>query len=213
VSKVFTPEIATSRQDIVRAATLLLGERGYQGMSMRLLAQELGMSAPSLYHHFASKAALLFAVLEDNQKEFLGVMAAAIAEAGSDPVRQLTGLVRAHVRFQIERIEYARIYDRTFLGMKPLVQALSDQQRDRMRELQRSHTETVRRILRLGVQAGAFTTDDVTVTAFAIISICDGVISWYRVDGRLGVDAIADRYGELALRLAGAQASSAANLR
>lgn len=209
----FTPEIATSRQDIVRAATLLLGERGYKCMSMRLLAQELGMSAPSLYHHFPSKAALLFAVLEDNQRDFLSAMAAAVAEAGADPVRQLEALVRAHVRFQIEKIEYARVYDRTFLGMGPLVQALSDQQRDRMRELQRSHTENVRRILRSGVQARVFAIGDVTVTAFAIISICDGVISWYRADGRLGVDAIADRYRELALRLAGAQASSAANRR
>ena len=145
----FTPEIATSRQDIVRAATLLLGERGYKCMSMRLLAQELGMSAPSLYHHFPSKAALHFAVLEDNQRDFLSAMAAAVAEAGADPVRQLEALVRAHVRFQIEKIEYARVYDRTFLGMGPLVQALSDQQRDRMRELQRSHTENVRRILLL----------------------------------------------------------------
>jgi AcrR family transcriptional regulator len=56
-------------------------------MSMRLLAQELGMSAPSLYHHFPSKAALLFAVLEDNQNDFLSSMAAAVTAAGGDPVR------------------------------------------------------------------------------------------------------------------------------
>jgi hypothetical protein len=58
-----------------------------------------------------------------------------------------------------------------------------------------------------------FSIDDITVTAFAIISICDGVISWYRAHGRLGVEAIADRYAGLALRLAGVQASSAANRR
>jgi AcrR family transcriptional regulator len=213
MTMVFTAESATSRQDIVRIATLLLGERGYQGMSMRLLAQELGMSAPSLYHHFPSKGALLFAVLEDNQKDFLGAMALAVASAGADPVRQLEALVRAHVRFQIEKIEYARVYDRTFLGMGPLVEALSDQQRDLMRGLQRQHTENVRRILRSGAACGVMAVGDVAVTAFAIISLCDGVIGWYRADGRLGIEEIAQLYADLALKLAGAQASSAANRR
>ena len=209
----FAAEAVTSRRDIVRAATLLLGERGYQGMSMRVLAQELGLSAPSLYHHFPSKAALLFAVLEDNQSDFLSSMAAAVTAAGEDPVRQLQKLVKAHVRFQIEKVEYARVYDRTFLGMGPLVQALSREQRDVMRELQRRHTRTLRRILKAGKDEEVFALDDVVVAAFAIISMCDGVITWYRTGGRLGIAEIAEQYADIALKLAGVQASSAANRR
>jgi hypothetical protein len=122
-------------------------------------------------------------------------------------------LVKAHVRFQIEKIEYARVYDRTFLGMGPLVQALSDEQRDLMRELQRTHTENIRRILRAGADKGLFAVDDLVVAAFAIISLCDGVITWYRAEGRLGIPEIAEHYASLALKLAGVQASSTANRR
>jgi AcrR family transcriptional regulator len=193
----------SGRDVIVRAATLLFGGRGYQGASMRLLAQQLGITAPSLYHHFSSKEALLFAVLEDNQRDFLATTEAAVAEASPEPEGQLAALVASHVRYQIEKIEYARVYDRTFLGMGPLVEFLSDGQRDIMRGLQRRHTENLRRVIEHGVRAGVFAVEDVSIAAFAIISMCDGVITWYRTEGRLTIEATAELYARLALSLAG----------
>lgn len=193
----------SGRDAIVRTATLLFGERGYQGVSMRLLAEQLGITAPSLYHHFSSKEALLFAVLEDNQRDFLVTMEEAVAQAGSDPRRQLATLVASHVRYQIEKIEYARVYDRTFLGMGPLVEFLSDEQRGIMRALQRQHTENLRRVISSGVTAGVFAIEDVSIAAFAIISMCDGVIGWYRADGRLSIEEAAGLYATMALDLVG----------
>lgn len=206
----FRPEQRESGRDaIVRAATLLFGERGYQGASMRLLAEQLGITAPSLYHHFSSKEALLFAVLEDNQRDFLATIEEAVAQAAPDPGRQLAALVASHVRYQIEKIEYARVYDRTFLGMGPLVEFLSDEQRGVMRVLQRRHTENLRRVIQGGVAAGVFAADDVSLAAFAIISMCDGVITWYRSDGRLTVNEVAGRYAAMALDLVGVRSGAA----
>lgn len=198
----------SGRDAIVRTATLLFGGRGYQGVSMRLLAQQLGITAPSLYHHFSSKEALLFAVLEDNQRDFLATTEDAVAKASSEPRGQLAALVASHVRYQIEKIEYARVYDRTFLGMGPLVEFLSDEQRDVMRALQRRHTENLRRIIQQGVAAGEFAVEDVSIAAFAIISMCDGVITWYRAEGRLTIEATADLYASMALGLVGVRSET-----
>jgi TetR/AcrR family tetracycline transcriptional repressor len=57
-------EIRHSQETIVVEALRLLNEEGLEGVSLRRLADRLGIKAPSLYHHFADKSALLAAVVE-----------------------------------------------------------------------------------------------------------------------------------------------------
>jgi AcrR family transcriptional regulator len=45
-------------EEVVHAARELLEERGYDGLRMRLLADRLGIKAPTLYAHFRNKAAV-----------------------------------------------------------------------------------------------------------------------------------------------------------
>ncbi len=45
----------TSRDAVLDAACLLFAERGYRGTSMKDIAEALGVRAPSLYNHVASK--------------------------------------------------------------------------------------------------------------------------------------------------------------
>ena len=53
-----------SRQRIVEVATAILDTDGLDGLSTRRLARELGVRAPSLYNHFATKDAILDAVAD-----------------------------------------------------------------------------------------------------------------------------------------------------
>lgn len=48
-----------TRDDVVDAAVDLLAEVGLEGLSLRRLARELGVSAPTLYWHVADKRTLL----------------------------------------------------------------------------------------------------------------------------------------------------------
>jgi AcrR family transcriptional regulator len=53
-----------TRERILRAAIELADREGIDGLSMRRLAQELGVEAMSLYHHVASKRDLLGGMLD-----------------------------------------------------------------------------------------------------------------------------------------------------
>ncbi|GLZ45062.1 TetR family transcriptional regulator [Actinomycetospora sp. NBRC 106375] len=53
-----------TRDDVVDAAVDLLAEVGLEGLSLRRLARELGVSAPTLYWHVADKRTLLDHVAE-----------------------------------------------------------------------------------------------------------------------------------------------------
>jgi TetR/AcrR family transcriptional regulator, tetracycline repressor protein len=51
-----------TKEKVIDAAIALIGEHGLEAFSMPKLAAELGVRAPSLYHYFADKNALLTAV-------------------------------------------------------------------------------------------------------------------------------------------------------
>lgn len=58
------PRPVLSRDRIVACATALIDAEGLAALSARRLARQLGVQAPSLYHHFASKAEILAAVAD-----------------------------------------------------------------------------------------------------------------------------------------------------
>ena len=59
-----TKGVGLNRARVVETATQLVEEVGYEAVSVRRLASDLGVTAPALYDHVASKAELLRAVAE-----------------------------------------------------------------------------------------------------------------------------------------------------
>ena len=74
-------------QEIVAAARELLDEAGTAGLSMRRVAERVGIRAPSIYKHLPDKEALEDAVISDGFVE-LGA-AFSTAQSASDPLAAL----------------------------------------------------------------------------------------------------------------------------
>jgi AcrR family transcriptional regulator len=108
-------ELSGRAQEIVRAARDLLETEGLEGLSMRRLADRLGMRAPSLYKHFADKQALETALISDGFEEQAEVFEAAIANADDS-----LGAIAAAYR------EYARLHPHLYRLMteRPLLREL-----------------------------------------------------------------------------------------
>ena len=51
-----------------------------------------------------------------------------------------------------------------------------------------------------GISVGAFRATDPAIAATFILTALNGIATWFRPDGRLSPDRIADHYVELALR-------------
>lgn len=79
-------ETATSSSDkILAAATRIAQAHGYGGLNVRTLADEVGIKAASLYHHFPSKADLAAAVAKRYWEDSVAALDA-LAAATPDPV-------------------------------------------------------------------------------------------------------------------------------
>lgn len=99
------------RDDLVAAADDLIGATGStEGMTLRAVARAAGVTAPAIYAHFATRDALLTAVLEHR---FAGLASALRSAAGDEADARSTVRSRslAYVRYAREHpAHYAALF-------------------------------------------------------------------------------------------------------
>ncbi|HZA20423.1 MAG TPA: TetR/AcrR family transcriptional regulator [Actinomycetota bacterium] len=104
------------KESILEAAEALLIETGdAESVSIRAVAERVGVTPPSIYLHFTDKDELIFAVCEKHFAELHRIMTEATSEA-SDPLDALGRMGRAYVAFGVNNPEQYRI---TFMGRTP----------------------------------------------------------------------------------------------
>jgi AcrR family transcriptional regulator len=97
------------REEILDAAERLLVKAGNaDDVSIRAIAEAVGVTPPSLYLHFPDKDALIFAVSERRFDEFDATIEAAGATT-DDPIESLRRRGRAYVYFGLEHPEAYRV--------------------------------------------------------------------------------------------------------
>jgi AcrR family transcriptional regulator len=97
------------REEIVEAVKQLLRETDdIDAVSIRAVAQRVGVTAPSIYLHFADKDALLDAVVSDVFTDLDRAIVKAAAEA-STPLGRLLAEGTAYVNFAVQHREHYRV--------------------------------------------------------------------------------------------------------
>ena len=124
---------APRRDVLLERAGRLFAARGFRGVSVHEIGAAAGISGPGIYRHFASKEALLGAVLVSISERLLegGRLRRA---AASSPADALTALVAFHADFALDHPELITVQDREFAH-------LPDDDRRRVRQLQRAYVE------------------------------------------------------------------------
>ena len=97
------------RDEIVAATKDLLAESANSdAVSIRMVADAVGVTPPSIYLHFADKDALIEAVVSDVFAELDAAMVSAGAAAGH-PFSKLRAYGLAYVKFAVEHPEHYRV--------------------------------------------------------------------------------------------------------
>lgn len=86
------------RGDLLRAGRAHIAANGHHSLSVRTLAQRVGVSPGAPYHHFRDRRALLLALAIDGYEE-LGDHAAAAARSPGTPEDRLVALAMNFVNF------------------------------------------------------------------------------------------------------------------
>lgn len=90
------------RRTILEAATRLFEEQGYEGFSLRQVAEAIGYSPTAIYLYFTDKDDLLFAVCQQGFAEFTEALQQAYRST-PDPLERVEALGRAYLEFGLSR--------------------------------------------------------------------------------------------------------------
>lgn len=118
---------------ILHEAARLFAERGFSGVSLEELGAAVGVSGPAVYRHFANKQALLGAILVRVSERLLSG-GREVVGAHDSATERLDALIRFHVDFALSDADVIRVQDRDLAS-------LSDDDRHRVRRLQREYVE------------------------------------------------------------------------
>lgn len=102
------------RRALVEAAAQLLREEGIDGLSLRKLAERVGVSRMAPYHHFHDKHELLCALAAEGFRQLAAIIEEAKLAPGADLERGVRQLVRRYLRFATDHPEqYELMFGRT----------------------------------------------------------------------------------------------------
>ena len=96
------------RAALLAAAAVEIERHGYENLSLRELAESLGVSRAAPYRHFADRRALLTAVAAGGFDELTAIHRKAAA-AGNNPQARLTAAGRGYLAFAAERPQLFRL--------------------------------------------------------------------------------------------------------
>ena len=173
------------------AALHMFLQRGYRGTSMKALAAQVGVSAPAIYWYFSSKEELYVSVIEKAMQDFVTSVRGSMTE--SDPCDRLAQLVRAHVTWQLQQPDVAKAFDLT-VSVKSASHDIPSDRLASIKAMELEYVQVLRQVISDGQAQGVMRPSDVSSTAFAVVSLCEYVHTWFKPEGRLSVEEVADAY-------------------
>lgn len=190
---------------IREAAAALIARHGYEAMSMRQLANEVGVQAAALYRYFPTKEELLYILMREHMEALAAAWAQkrpapanpAAGVSSGDPVARLAAFVENHIAFHIAQRHATHVSNME-------LRSLSPERLTAILKLRTAYEKELRTILREGLECGAFSIDDTGLTAMALIQMLTGVIVWFRPGERLSVAEVTQSYLSMTMRLVGA---------
>jgi AcrR family transcriptional regulator len=179
----------TRRDEIVAAAAGIFARDGYAAVGMRDVAAAVGIRGASLYHHFASKEEILYAiclsVTQEPNEQTLPLL-----DAPGTPTQRMAALVRSH----LEHLHRRRVEH--LVALHELA-ALSPGHRAVVDEHRRYYQRRVRDVVAAGMATGEFGVPDARLAAFAICDVLNGFSNWFHDDRELTVEDVVVGYVDL----------------
>ncbi|PRY76625.1 AcrR family transcriptional regulator [Yoonia maritima] len=180
---------------ILRESLSLFAQYGFATVSMRQIADKVGVQPGAIYQHHRNKQQLLVAVLDTHMD---GLLKASAENQQGDctSVQALERFARFHIQYHITRP------DEVFVSYMEL-RSLEEEGYALIEGKRRKYERILKSILERGVSDGTFQLDDPHVSAMAILSMLTGVNTWYRSGGRLSQQKIEDIYTSMVLGAVG----------
>jgi AcrR family transcriptional regulator len=177
--------------DLLAAATRLFRSRGFHATSMQDLGQALAMNRGSLYHYIAAKDDLLWTILT-RAFDLLEARVGPILKSDAPPIDRIRGAIHEHLRVAADHADELSL-------IQIELRSLSAERRAELIARRDAYEGMWRETISAGIANGSLRDFDVRLAGIGILSACNWFTQWYRPDGALEVDEVAERFCDLFL--------------
>ena len=180
------------RAELIRVSARLFRERGFDGTTIRDIAEAVGMRSGSPFYHFKSKQELLAAVMEEGLTA--GLPAAEAIAAGPLPPRdKFRALLRAHLELVLgEGHDFIPVLLYDWRCLTPELREGVQRLRDRYDQLWQ---DVVRELAAAGLLRS-----DSTVARLLLTGALNYTVLWYKAGQGWDLDQVADEAMAMFLR-------------
>jgi AcrR family transcriptional regulator len=180
-----------TRDEILVAAAQVFRQKGFHGASMADIAEAVNLQKASLYHHVASKQELLVELL-DRALEMLSEGMNAVVAQNVPAAEKLRLAMRSYLQVMTSNLDVTAVLLMEHRSLTDELHARHIPTRDRFEEMWRD-------LVREGVASGVFACSDVPMTVRGLLGVLNWTITWYRPNGSLSPEQIADQFSEMFL--------------
>ncbi len=180
-----------NRNDILEAAALIISQKGFHATSMQDIAQAVNLQKASLYHHISSKQEILVELL-DQALDMLIEQIQAVLEQSLPADRKLRMAMRVYLESMLDRPDLAAVLLLEHRSLEPVYRDRHIPRRDRFERLWRKLIES-------GLAEDVFYSSDSALTSRALLGVMNWTITWYRPDGALNPEMIAEQFADIFL--------------
>ena len=180
------------REDLLRVCARLFREKGFDGTSIRDIAQAAGMRSGSPFYHFKSKQEMLVAVMEEGLTEGLHHLEA-VAALKLSPAEKFRQLVRVHLGTICEDgrdFIPVMLYD--WRSLTPANRRRVIALKDRYDALWQEATDEL--------QSEGAMPGDAQLARLFTFGVLNWTARWYHAGGRKSLDEIAEEAARFLLR-------------
>jgi TetR/AcrR family transcriptional regulator, cholesterol catabolism regulator len=175
---------------ILTEAARIFARKGYEGASMRDIAEACGISKSLLYHHFTSKEEIYSRVAVGATKELYQFVVEHVP-----PDAAPTEKIRA---FMVATAEYFRRHRWAWIASTTAFWNDPDRHRQKERMTRRDRYEKyLRELIQEAIDAGEIRDVDVAMTGRMILSTLNWMHRWYNPSMPMKPEQIADIYYDL----------------
>ena len=177
--------------EVYRAAAQIILRKGYDATSINDIANELGMTKAGLYHYINGKKELLFDImnfgLDELEKEVVTP-----AQSIIDPAARLRFIIASHARLVTRG-------DGAITILVDEITALTPAQNRKITHRKRAHFDRLRAVLNKLKSEGMLNDVDTTVATFSLLGMINWLSRWFKQDGALTEEQIAEEIVKIAL--------------
>lgn len=187
----------TERVDqIYSIAAQMICEKGFDATSMSAIAEAVGITKAGVYHFIPSKKELLFAIMSYGMDTLEATVIKPAREV-ADAEQRLRFIITNHAMLIARSSNDDGHSPVTILVEEEL--GLSPAHRRKLRQRKRLYVDLIRSTLEELKADGKLKTVDATAAAFSLLGMIMWLARWFRPDGKLSREQVAEELCQIAL--------------